>query len=480
LVTHQSSLGGTTSVTYVPGTEWTNTQAAPPGIMATIDASGNHSAAPSTHRLSPGGPTVSSIQVSDGRVWSATTTYAYSGGLYDEDERKWLGYQYSTETRPKIGEETAGPSTLSEFVQKIGPSIGAAGALKYQLQYDGLGKELDAVFNEVVVGGDGEASPYTAKVSWRMHYLLDGSGTDCTLWPCAYGERRWQEFTYDNHGNRTLVKDHGNLDAAGDETTTQFVFYPNSSAYLVNKLARTTAYFGIGTTGMVLTDAQLHYDGAATYALPPTIGLLTNRSNWLNDGNRWIAQCPDAACIEYDAFGNVTKVKESKWINGSPTPVSAETVLQYETGYDKFPISVTNALGQVTQTPDWDELCEAPARTVNPNLQETTVTYDELCRHDRTEGPLGSFLQSFYVGLGNPNSQYSETQTPSAEGTGVYWAKTFFDGLGRTYQTESRSGEPGKNVLSGEVTFNARGLAATAAQPRFTGDPQYLTTFTYD
>ncbi len=477
----QHSTGGSTTLVYTPGTQWPSTEPPPPGQLSQYDSSNDtYSANLTTHPLSPGSPTVSSVTVSDGRGWSATTTYSYSGGLYDEVERKWLGFEFSTETRPKLSNETAGPVTVSRFVQ----NVAAAGARDYQLDSDGTGKELRAVFDVIVTSGDGETSPFTAKVTSRTQYLYDGSGTDCTAWPCTNGERRVQEFTYDNYGNRTLVKDHGNSDAAGDETTTTFEFYPNTSPslYVVNKLARTTTYFGIGTTGLMLTDSVLYYDGASVHTTPPNQGLQTNRSNWLKNAteNRWVAQCPAVSCVEYDPFGNVTKVKESRWINGGPTPVTAETVLQYEANYHKFPISITNALGHVTQTPDWDELCEAPERTVNPNLQETLTTYDNLCRHDRTEGPLGSFVQSLYVDLGNPNGQYTETQTPSADGTGVYWAKSFFDGLGRTYKTESRSGEPGKNVLSGEVTFNERGHVAAASLPRFTGESQFARTHVYD
>jgi RHS repeat-associated protein len=49
-----------------------------------------------------------------------------------------------------------------------------------------------------------------------------------------------------------------------------------------------------------------------------------------------------------------------------------------------------------------------------------------------------------------------EAQGPSPNGSGVAWARTYLDGLGRTYKKERRGPTAGQEILSGEVTFNPR------------------------
>ena len=61
-------LGGTTSVAYTPSSAWTNTNL--PFILQTA----------------------SSVTRNDGRTAAATTSYAYTGGLWDWTERRFLGF----------------------------------------------------------------------------------------------------------------------------------------------------------------------------------------------------------------------------------------------------------------------------------------------------------------------------------------------------------------------------------------------------
>jgi hypothetical protein len=116
----------------------------------------------------------------------------------------------------------------------------------------------------------------------------------------------------------------------------------------------------------------------------------------------------------------------------------------------------------------------------NPNSQSTTTTYDVFCRHERTDGALSSFAESFYQNFGNPNTQYAETQGPSPNGSGVSWTRAYFDGLGRTYKRESRGPSAGQEILLGEVTFNPRGGVLTSLAPRYAGGTPYVTSYEYD
>jgi hypothetical protein len=46
--------------------------------------------------------------------------------------------------------------------------------------------------------------------------------------------------------------------------------------------------------------------------------------------------------------------------------------------------------------------------------------------------------------------------TPAADGSGNQWARTYFDGLGRTWRTERKGPALGQDIRE-DVTYDARG-----------------------
>jgi len=128
----------------------------------------------------------------------------------------------------------------------------------------------------------------------------------------------------------------------------------------------------------------------------------------------------------------------------------------------------------------FDPVCEVVLTATNPNSQTTASTSDELCRHERTDGPLGSFAESFYQNIGTPGNQYVETLGPSPNGSGVSWTRTYLDGLGRSYKRESRGPTMGHEILSGEATFNQRGGVLASTATRYVGETAQMTSYDYD
>jgi YD repeat-containing protein len=437
-----SSLGGTTSVTYTPSSDWENTNGPP--IRETV----------------------TSVTVEDGRGWQSTTSYTYAGGLFDAAKGRDLGFGYSKVTFPKLATETAAPYAESWFSQ----TIASAGAVTKSERRDGAGKIFHATENAIDISGDGTTEPYRAQVTERWSYVYDGTVTGCASWPCTNGERRYQEYEYDNWGNTIETRSWGNYDVSGDETTSIAEFYPNDSTYVTGKTARQASYVGIGTAGTKLSEGRFFYDDATQHTSSPVEGLLTKTSAWRNTDNQFVPMCSLASCIEYDAYGNVTKTTDIK---------GGETTLVYDTTYHLFPTSSTNALGHVSSV-SFDPVCEVALTATNPNSQTTTSTYDELCRHERTDGPLGSFAESFYQNIGTPGTQYVEMQGPSPSGSGVSWARTYMDGLGRSYKKESRGPTVGQEILSGEATFNQRGGVLTSTATRYVGETAQVTSYEYD
>ena len=292
LASVQNSLGGTTTIEYVPGTQWNNTEVPPPGQISQ-SRSNSHSTTPSTHPMSPGGPTVSSVTVSDGRGWSKTTTYEYGGGLYDSEEREWFGFEYAKQTQPALAGESAGPYTETWFRQ----DIMSAGTVESQEYRDGSGNLMTSLSNEFETGGNGETEPYTAKITGRQSCTFEGAESDCF----------YTEYEYDAYGNRTVTKNHGYDVATGEETTSVTEFSPNTSAYIVNKVSRQVTYLGIGTTGQKLNETRYFYDQESSYTAAPSVGLLTNQSVWRNTNNTFIPLCAQTTCLEYYSDGNLKK-----------------------------------------------------------------------------------------------------------------------------------------------------------------------------
>jgi hypothetical protein len=107
-----SSLGGSTSVTYTPSSDWENTNGPPVR------------------------ETVTSVMVEDGRGWQSTTSYTYADGLFDAAKGRDLGFGYSRVTFPKLATETFAPYSETWFSQ----TIASAGAVVKTERRDGAGK----------------------------------------------------------------------------------------------------------------------------------------------------------------------------------------------------------------------------------------------------------------------------------------------------------------------------------------------------
>src|SRR5262249_21231976 len=90
-----SSLGGTTTVTYAPSSQWTNTNL--PFITQTT----------------------ASVTANDGRGTTSTTGYSYAGGLWNAPERRFLGFASATATLPCNAGETLCPKIDTTFLQSV-------------------------------------------------------------------------------------------------------------------------------------------------------------------------------------------------------------------------------------------------------------------------------------------------------------------------------------------------------------------------
>ena len=213
---------------------------------------------------------------------------------------------------------------------------------------------------------------------------------------------------------------------------------------------------------------QTCYDGdtsAECDHLPTAArGLPTLTRQW--DGTTWI----ETSSATYDAQGNITQVID----RGGPTPHTTTTT--YDAELHLWPIKVTNALGQTTQSPlPWDRRAEAPTRTITPSGAVTSAHYDGLGRINTFTSPTGVKTTTKYAT--GPKGTTTTITTTTAAGT--TWARTISDGLGHRYATQSQDAK-GK-VVSTESTYLNATLVGARTGPHYTStEPTAYRTFKYD
>ena len=438
-----SSLGGTTTVTYTPSSAWPAAASGWPNTNPPFVAQ-----------------TVSSVVQNDGRGTTSKTDYTYSGGLWNAPERRFLGFASSVVTLPKNGGESQAPTVETSYIQ----TLGCAGRVAVTKEKDGGGATLRQ--GDETYADNSVTLPYTCRNSESKTTINDGGGSKIA--------KVTRTFDVDvnpanNFGNLVQISAHGDLSISGDEVTTSIDYSPNTANYIVNRPVRVQNFAGIGTGGSKLTETQILYDGATAYTTPPVLGDPTQIKGWLNTTGGYVT-----ATAQYDSYGNVATQSD---------PLGNTTTFIYDPTYHVFPTEIRDALyasdshHKVTAT--WDFVCGALLQTQDFNSLPTTNSYDTLCRPTRTDTPGGAFVATSYNLIGNPQTQYIETQGPAADASGSLWSRAYFDGFGRGYHGMAK-GPTASQAIEANITFNARGAIATITDPFYTGDTQQTTAITYD
>ena len=453
LVTSLSNgLGGTTTLAYAPSSAWSNTNNPP---LA---------------------QTITSITTNDGRGNTATTSYSYSGGLYDAIDRRFLGYHYVKTTLPCLAGESACPYEETWYAQDYGSQSKPQEARRSA----GSGALLTDTVHTYVTNGS--TVPYVTLETGAWQYTYDGSGIGCS-WAttsgsgaaCAHGARTYMSRSWDvydaststwkaGYGNLVQETAFGNYDVAGDEMTTSYLVAPNAGAFIVGLSAGQSAYAGIGTSGALLSQGLIYYDGATSWSTPPRVGKPTQGLKWASTTNSYVV-----TSATYDAWGTVAS---------ETNEVGATTYYTLDPTYHQYRTGLTNALGQA-QTTSWDPVCVRKTGQTDPNGQLVTMAYDALCRLTQTSYPLGGFEARSYVAVGDPNNGYVEVDTPAADGSGNQWERTYVDGLGRPWRSMKKGPTSTQNIVQ-DTVHGARGKTVQQTAPYYSGDtPAWLTT-SYD
>lgn len=417
--------GGTTDVTYLPSSYWTN------GYLPMVVQ------------------TVSKLVVSDGRGNSTTTKYAYAGGEYDRYEKRFLGFETVTAELQCETDETTCPWMVAHYRQE--PV--AVGSLKSLETYAPDGSVKRRIDNEYVVNN---AVPFSAfKTAEQVTTsLVGGNGVTRTEW------------AYDGYGNLLVERQLGSIAVSTDDTETYYAYPLNLSAYIVDKPSSQSVQNG----STVLKSWIAYYDGASSENAAPTKGHMTTQRQLLNPGSTYLD-----TSWSYTSTGQLAS---------ETNPLGEVTARLYDsTG--QFVAEERNALYALGDTRQkvltgWSTKCAAPLSVTDLNGQATSYQYDVLCRPTRIDQPGGAYQTTSYNTIGTPTTQYIETRTNPADGTNEVWARTYFDGLDRTYKTTGIGATSSAQPVVVETQYRKRGPVMKVSLPYFNGGTAYWTTTKYD
>ena len=414
LVAIDNGVGGVTAIDYQSSTQVT--LARPAGTLP---------------QLPFAIPLVSRVTVQDGRGNSYATTYTYMQGLYDAATKEFRGFGH-VETRDPL--DTVASTDFDQDQFKGRPTqteVRDAGGARWTRTVQNWSAR------------DINPGERFIRLDQVQQSVCDAQAS------CKTTQTRW---VYDDYGNVTDTFDDGDVDAPGlkRQTTTAYVYNP--TAWIVSKPQLVQTLDVSGPTPVVLTQRRFYYDNATQTSTLPTVGNLTKEEEWLDTTTTWLP-----TTLAYDAYGNVTTITDAR---------SNTTTTTYD-ATNTYVAQITNAASQTRQF-TYDARFGKVASTTDQNGQLTTTSYDVFGRIAAVVGPLDTPTMpttTYSYQLGSPISSTATCQRVQSGQASMVCSRVFTDGLGRTIQVRSPAQDTSKDVVTGEVEFNARGLVAKQWAP---------------
>ena len=411
------------------------------------------------------------IDVSDGRGQTRRTSYEYSGGRFDWDYRKSLGFSTITTHEPLPSNGTDAPRVVATYLNTNLANKGWPSRTSRYNNADELSRT--EIHGDFRFSGNG---PFRA-LKTRERMTEWEQGTPVTRLSSYWHNKFGVETRVTNWGFTSQNATWGSLDTSDDSTDFKG-FTPDLERYFVDKPT-----FRIITKSAGALDIQAnwlqyeayYYDGLGWGQFGAS-GNLTRISR--RAGAEASYAYRDIAHFEYDAFGNVIREIDA---------IGATTRHTYDSRRNLFVTSTRDALGHVTRF-YWNAGLQKPTSTTDHNGLSTTFGFDAFARETSRTLPSGAFTNTEYLDFGNPNLQRVRT---SINGTGADSTQSweFFDGLGQTYKT-GRTGatQAAKDAIQTLSMFDARGNLIWESLPHLNadesnhpvGDPNKGTTFSYD
>ncbi len=434
-ITHSS--GATTTVAYAPSTEFNNPNMP---FVTTL---------------------VSSITTEDGLGDTATTSFDYEGGAYlyeDEFNRQFAGFSSVTKTED-------GRVTETFYEQDDLALLGRA----YQTDiYDDSGNLYTRSIDTWATTDLGYDNDFVYKTQTAT-LTYDGSSTH---------RDTGTAYTYDSNGNVSTVINYGEVTASTDGTFTDVTDVDEK--YTVTYLYATDTSGGeirnkvkeekvTNSSGSTLKWTRYYYDSLAYGSV--STGNLTRDARRDDNASLWYS-----LYYTYNSYGRVTRATNMRGYN---------TNFTYDTYY-LYPSVTTNPKGYTVST-EYDYATGQMTSRTDENGITSETAYDGLGRvttvsvPNPTTGTLSTLSTSTYDDTSTPTS----VSTTSTVGTVTSESVTYFDGFGRTVQSNTLA--EGGVYTTVDTFYDSLGNVSQQSLPYETSsstfgrdDSEYGVTSTYD
>ncbi len=458
--------------------------------------------------------------------------FEYYGGVYDEDDRAFRGFQTVVALGPIAGSDRS--VTFTHFhvrdrlrglpFKVVVAKAPASDTSQWTALYETLNTYAAASASEVsgtvhypngtTAGLPGIDSLTQTEAFQPFRSLLTGSpdaarayialpiSTQLNVYEgLATPEVSVTEQSFDVYGNVRSLREKGDPGTSNDDVTTTTTFavadgvVGGQTMLLANRPAEiqvlgTAAGLPSGT--VVQRTTQVFYDNTGV------LGQI-RRGNATGVHRHWATGPPAPVWVRisqaFDVYGNVT------WRTTPYELTNPGTFGQFFTTYDPASRTVPEIFTtQVDGTSQYTfqtlleyetSGCGAPigmgfvCRTTHPNTAQTTSQYDAFGREIATTGPIGwETATNYFDGARGTANQRTETRIrwrtsgpPVATDPDAIIELNWYDGLGRDLKLQ-KSGR-GSDVATATMGYNAAGQVEQASRWAYSGTGP-VTTYTYD
>lgn len=401
----------------------------------------------------------------------ATTTYDYQRGYYyasfaDQYSRQFTGFGLVIEAKPNgAGTKTyfhqgnSSDSTSGEY----NDSISKAGK-PYRIEVlDGTTTSANLYSRTINKWGRadyGDGRNFV-KLGTTLTQVFDGDSSHRdTAASSTYDDMTGNLSEQDSLGEVLGNSDGTWTDTGSDNATTTYSYAASSTNAVIQLPSRVLVQDQSGAT---VKDNKFYYDNLALGSV--STGNQTKQESLIS-GSTYASTTKT-----YDAYGNIAT---------STDPRGNATAFIYD-GYNLFPTTITNALGQ-QKLISYDYSSGKPATTTDENNQTVATVFDVLDRPIMEKQPdfntpstLVTKATYAYTDSTTTASSVFKSSYVSAATTSDSYAYT--DGLGRTIQSKKEA-ESANGWVVNDTIYNQIGAVASTSLPYFVASSAWASATT--
>lgn len=424
----KNSIGGKTTIDYVPSTSFSNTNL---GFNIWVTKSTTHDNG-----------------INGSQHISGTYSYYYQGGLYDYKAKEFRGFNFVQETTP------------NKLIRHSFHQDNARKGLEYETEIQDLLQKpyRKSVKNYAYSPLDRQFITYLTSES---DFTYDGTYLNSKITNISY--------SYDSYGNILFKWNKGDISITGDEKEHYTEYVYNIGKWIVDKPKHV---FMANSSGIV-SESWISYDNLA-YGQSPTKGDATKIEYWLDTGDNPIIQ------RRYDRNGNIVAETDpnghtTHYVHGinDPTYTFAERIInaKNQTFAYSYYLGTGNLLSQI-----------------DPNGYEAKYGYDVFGRKTRETQPydtIGYPTIGIVYELDGISPEQVTIKLREISGTNnTYNTHYFIDGLGRLIQKKTDAEK--YSILTKDYYYSSSGNLINESNPYFSDYGYYLnesvakTQYVYD